>query len=178
MQAAFNKATTSVKRPLAESDTYRTGTIFDYTRPEFPSMIKPEEIKNLWKTKINVSSSNTRPSYTWWNDKININPNLPPLKAEHESIHAMSVGGGNFFQRMGQNVNQLFWKDLTPKQQGDIKKTYGVSGPTEEFRWLAGKGQEAPAVLWEVVKGNPRAASLYTAAVPFFQKYFRPEFFE
>jgi len=141
-------------------------------------MLKTEARNKLWKTKINVSSSNTRPMYSPFQDRININPNVAPLKAEHESIHAMAIGGGNALQRGLRNIDPLFWKNLTPKQQAGIKQTYGVKGLAKEIEWLQGRGQEAPAVLWETVKGNPRAVSLYSAAVPFFQKYFRPEFFE
>lgn len=177
MQSAFNKATTSEKKPLAQTDTYRTGTIFDYTRPEFPSMLKPDARNKLWKTKINVTSS-TSATYSPLRDRININPNVQPLTAEHKSIHAMSIGGGNALQRGFRNIDPLFWKKLTPKQQTGIKQKYGVSGIGEEIRWLQGRGQEAPAVLWQVVEGNPRAVSLYSAALPFFQKYFRSEFFE
>jgi len=94
------------------------------------------------------------------------------------------MGGGNVLDRLRRRADPLFWKDLTPKQKQGTKDTYGVTSKTgldrvaAEYQWIFSKNQEAPAVLWEVVKGNPRAVSLYSAAVPFFQKYFRPEFFE
>lgn len=184
MQAAFNKATTSEKKPLAQTDTYRTGTVFDYTRPEFPSMLKPEAREKLWKTKIKVSESVDRSVYNVALDRININPSEEPIGAEHESIHALSIGGGNIFERIARKADPLFWKNLTSDQQKSIKQYYGVTNTTglkrvaEEVWWLMGRNQEAPAVLWESVKGNPKAVSLYSAAVPFFQKYFRSEFFE
>ena len=185
MQAAFNRATTSVKRPLAESDTYRTGTIFDYTRPEFPSMLNKEGRDKLWKTQLKTTSSVDKPYYSVLENKIRLNPKRrDPMDAEHEAIHALSIGDKSLWERLKRSVDPLFWKNLTPKQKQGIKDKYGVTSKTgldraaAEYQWIFSKNQEAPAVLWEVVKGNPRAVSLYSAAVPFFQKYFRPEFFE
>ena len=178
MQEAFNRASTSAKLPLAQTNSYRTGTIFDYTRPEFPSMLTPEAREKLWGAEINVSPENRRAMYNVFRDTINISPNVKPIKAEHEAIHALAIGGGNAIQRGFRNVDPLFWGDLTPDQQKAIEQRYPHGGIVEAFRWRSGRGQEAPAVLWESVKGNPRAVSLYTAAVPFFQKYFRAEYFE
>lgn len=187
MQAAFNKATTSEKRPLAQTDTYKTGTIFDYTRPEFPSMLKPEAREKLWNTKTVVSPKNFWDAYSVLDNRIYMKGDksaVDPMAAEHESIHALSIGDESFLKRLSNTANPLFWKDMTPKQQSYVKDRYGVTRykglerVLREYKWWTHKHQEAPAVLWESVKGNPRAVSLYSAAVPFFQKYFRSEFFE